>query len=169
MLKSLLLKSLAGSCVLLSLGSFPAYSQTLSSPSVPSSVLAQAAASSEVSPEELEKFAEALKQLLAIEAEAKQRMTQAVQEEGLTPERFVQIERSKQGESSASAAGVSAEEQQKYDNALAKVREISQEIRAKQYAAVQSQGLEVERFQEIIAAVQQNPELGQQVQQMLQN
>lgn len=166
MLKSLLLRSLATSFVLLSVGSFPANSQTLTS--VPQTVLAQAA-SSEVTPEELAKFAEAFKQLRAIEMEAEQRMAQAVQEEGLTPQRFVEIGQSQQGEAPASAAGVSAEEQQQFEKALVKVREILQNTQERKYQAVQSQGLEVERFQEIIAAVQQNPQLKQQVQQMLQN
>ena len=165
MLESLLFRGLVGSLVLFS--SYPAYSQTLSS--VPQSLLAQAASPTQVTPEELEKFAQALKQLILIEREANQRMAQAVQEEGLTPERFVQIEQSTQGEGAASAADISAEEKQKYDKALVKVREIVQEVRAKQYQALQSQGLEVERFQEIVAVVQNNPQLEQQVQQMLQN
>ncbi|MEB3280826.1 MAG: DUF4168 domain-containing protein [Lyngbya sp.] len=167
MLKSLLLRSLAGSFVLVSIASFPAYSQTVSS--VPQTLLGQAASSSEVSQEELRQFAEAFKQLRAIEMEAEQKMAQAVQEEGLTPQRFVEIGQSQQGEAPASAAEVSPQEQQQFDKALVKVREILQNTEARKYEAVQSQGLEVERFQEIIAALQQNPQLKQQVQEMLQN
>jgi hypothetical protein len=167
MLKSLLLRSLAGSFVLLAIGSFPAYSQTISS--ISPSFLAQAASSSAVTQEELQKFAEAFKEFRVIEMDAEQKMAQAVQAEGLTPERFVEIGQSQQGEAPASAAEVSAEEQQKFDKALVKVREILQNTEDRKYQAVQSQGLEIERFKEIIAAVQENPQLKQQVQQMLQN
>lgn len=166
MLKSLLLRSLAGSFVLFSISSFPAHSQTLTS--VPQSVLAQAASPTQVTQDELQKFAEAFKKLRAIEVEAEQRMAQAVQEEGLTPQRFVEIGQSQQSQESASS-GVSAEEQQKFDKALVKVREILENTETQKYEAVQSQGLEVERFQEIIVAIKANPELKQQVEQMLQN
>ncbi len=167
MLKSLLLRSLAGSFVLLAIGSFPAYSQTISS--ISPSFLAQAASSSAVTQEELQKFAETFKEFRVIEMDAEQKMAQAVQAEGLTPERFVEIGQSQQGEAPASAAQVSAEEQQKFDKALVRVREILQNTEDRKYQAVQSQGLEIERFKEIIAAVQENPQLKQQVQQMLQN
>ncbi|MEL7036628.1 MAG: DUF4168 domain-containing protein [Cyanobacteria bacterium J06592_8] len=166
MLKSLLLRSLAGSFVFLSLGSFPAYSQTISS--VPSSLIAQAA-SSEVTTEELRKFAEAYKELRAIDAEAEQRMAQIVEQHGLTPQRFVEIGRSQEGENSDSSVQVSPQEQEKFDQALVKVREVLQDTESRKYEAVQSQGLGVERFKEIIAALQQSPELQEQVKQMLQN
>lgn len=164
MFKSLLLRSLASSFVLVSIGSFPAYSQTMTS--VPQSFLAQATSPTQVTQEELQKFAEAFKQLRAIEAEAEQKMAQAVQQEGLTPQRFVEIGQSQQN---AGASGISADEQQKFQKALVRVRQILESTETQKYEAVESQGLEVERFQEIIAAIQGNPALKQQVEQMLQN
>ncbi|MDY7024264.1 MAG: DUF4168 domain-containing protein [Cyanobacteriota bacterium] len=166
MLKSLLLRSLAGSFVFLSLGSFPAYSQTISS--LPSFSIAQAA-SSEVTTDELRKFAEAYKQLRAIDAEAEQRMAQIVEQHGLTPQRFVEIGRSQEGGDSGSSAQVTPEEQANFDKALVEVREVLQDTETRKYEAVQSQGLGVERFKEIITALQQSPELQEQVKQMLQN
>ncbi len=164
MFKSLLLRSLASSFVLVSIGSFPAYSQTMTS--VPQSFLAQATSATEVTQEELQKFTEAFKQLRAIEAEAEEKMAQAVQQEGLTPQRFVEIGQSQQN---AGASGISADEQQKFQKALVRVRQILERTETQKYEAVENQGLEVERFQEIIAAIQGNPALQQRVEQMLQN
>lgn len=165
MLKSIVLSGLVGAFVVAT--SSLAYSQT--STAVPQ-MMAQANSTTEISPEELQQFAQTLKQLRQIEVQAQQQMAQAVQAQGLTPERFMEIlGQNQQNQDSQPAADVSGDEKEKFDQALTQVRGILQEAESQKLQVLQAQGMEPERFNQIIAAVQEQPSLQQQVQQLLQN
>ncbi|MGH2413602.1 MAG: DUF4168 domain-containing protein [Microcystaceae cyanobacterium] len=166
MKKPLLLVSCAG--ILFLAGSLS--TRTLAqqpAPGSPSPV--QQAPQGEISPEELQRFAKAVKQLRALDQTSQEKMAQAVQSEGFTPERFMEIERGQQNPQGQAAPEVSGEEKQKYEKALAQVKQIHLETQTQMQQAIKAEGLEVERFNEIVAAVQQDSTLQQQVQQMLKS
>ncbi|MGH2414412.1 MAG: DUF4168 domain-containing protein, partial [Microcystaceae cyanobacterium] len=100
---------------------------------------------------------------------SQEKMLRAVQSEGLTPERFMEIERGQQNPQGQATPEVSGEEKQKYEKAEAQVKQIHQETQTQMQQAIKAEGLELERFNQIVAAVQQNPTLQQQVQQMLKS
>lgn len=123
-----------------------------------------------VSQQELQKFAQAYQEVQAIQKSSETKMVQAVEGEGLSPERFIEISKSQQNaESDSNATGVSTEEQASFENAKAKIIEIRQTTESDMTQAINKQGLEIPRFNEILTALQQDSQLREQFQQMMVN
>lgn len=154
--------------VMMLVSHLPAQAQTRASAPNPSGQVAQKpqgqpALQVRISPQELQKFANAVEQLLVIEREAQQQMIQAIQQEGFTATRFREIL------SAQPSTPVTDEERQKFGQALTKVAAIEQQAEPKMKKAVEDQGLELQRFNQIMAAAQQNPDLRQQVQKLIKS
>lgn len=164
MLKSLCVSS-ASLLILLSLPT-PA----LAIPTDQSSIYAQTQlkqnAQTEITSEELAKFAQAIQEMRAIQLESRDKVAQAIQEEGLSKDRFreiLQAQRNPEVENDASAT-----EMEKFESASQKLAQIQRNTQSNMKAAVESQGLAVPRFQQILSSVREQPALQQQVQQMIQ-
>ncbi len=127
----------------------------------------QAAPPASISPLELRQFAQVLKQLEAIELEMQRKMALVIQKEGLSPQRFIEIDQQLQNPFSPSAAEVTEGEREQYKAARVKIEEIIQETKPRQERAVIAQGLELQRFAQIGQRVNQDRALQQRVQQML--
>lgn len=65
------------------------------------------------------------------------------------------------------SAKITREEQQNFEQASTRIREIQQSIQSKMAEAVENAGLNVQRFNQIFAAVRGVPSLQQKVQQMI--
>jgi len=155
---------LTGSSVLvLLLASLSAQAQTQAPAPQPQQVAPQA----NISQQELQKFTSAIKQLQAIQQQSRTEMVQAVQRQGLSEQRFVQIYQAQQNPQSGTK--VSPQEKQNFEKAITQIKAIQQQTQPKMQQAVKSQGLEVQRFNQILASVQQNPALQQKVRQMLKS
>jgi hypothetical protein len=139
----------------------------------------QTSPQAQVSTQEVEQFANAIKQLRTIQEQAQNQADQAIQAQGLTVDRFNEILQTQRGaegsqgsqsqpSSGSSNARVSSEEQQNFNQALSKVSEIQQTTQQQMEQAVQKEGLSIQRFNQIFAAVRQSPDLRQQVEQKLQ-
>jgi hypothetical protein len=63
---------------------------------------------------------------------------------------------------------VSDQEKQKFDSVMQTIRSIQKNTRSKITQAIKDEDLSVQRFNAIYKAVQQRPELQQQVQSMMQ-
>lgn len=162
MLKQLLTGSSIIALVLVS--SLPAQSQAQSpAPQTP----AQGAPQTQVSSEELQKFAKSVKQILTIEQGAQTKMAQAVKAEGLSEERFMAIYKVQQNPQAQPKPTVTSQEKQKYDKAFTKLGQIQQDTQSQMAQVLKQQGLEVKRFNEILVAVRQNPDLREKVQQLI--
>jgi hypothetical protein len=127
----------------------------------------QAPSTTEVSQSELEQFARVIPQLQEIQQSAQQEAAQVIQESGLSTERFSEIYQSQQS-GTVPSTEVTSEEQQSYDAASTKIQSLEEEVRSQQEEVLQSEGLEPQRFGEILVAVRQDPALQQQVQELLQ-
>jgi hypothetical protein len=127
------------------------------------------ATSQQVSPEELKRFSTAMKELLTIADDAETRMRQAVKDYGLSESRFNEIYVAKTTPNSKPKTPITTQEQQKYDQLVGKLSEIQKDANTRMDKAVQTQGLPFDRFNQIFETVQKNPQLKQQVQQMIQN
>jgi uncharacterized protein (DUF885 family) len=176
---------LATSCVWLSalaIGvSIPAqfsYAQTAPPEETQPSGEAPTQPQTEVSEEELQQFAQAYKQIQQIRQDSEVKMVEAVQSEGLSPERFIEISelqqspQAPQGQETPESpqnAEVTAEEQQGFENAKSKILEIREQSESQMEQAIQQEGLDIPRFNEIVAALQQDPSLRDQVQQLILN
>lgn len=126
----------------------------------------------QVDEEELQRFANAVEQIQAIEQAAQQEINQVLEQSGFSRERFSELYQAQQAPESGTTGTTTeatAEEQQSFDQAVTQIESILQEVQTEQVEAIQSEGLEPQRFSEILAAVRQDPSLQQQVQQLLSN
>jgi hypothetical protein len=121
-----------------------------------------------VSPAETRQFANAVKQVLVISRQSEVQATEAIKSEGLSEQRFDEIFRSQNNPQQKPTKPIETSERQKYDRVIAKLTQISKENDSKVEAAVKKEGLELPRFNQIFQIVRSNPQLRQQVQQMIQ-
>ncbi|MBD2037958.1 DUF4168 domain-containing protein [Leptolyngbya sp. FACHB-321] len=128
-----------------------------------------ATAQEKVSPEELKKFASATKQLLAIVNDTESQMVQAVEKQGLSQTRFNEIYQSKQNPNAKPATQITSKEEASYKQAVTQLTQLQKDAQTKMDQVVQAQGLPMERFNQIFAAVQKDPQLKQEVRKMIQN
>lgn len=127
----------------------------------------ESAPTTEISQTELEQFARVIPQLQQIQQSAQEQAAQFIQESGLSTERFSEIYQSQQS-GTAPSSEVTNEEQQSYDEVSTKIESLEQDVRSQQEQVLEAEGLEPQRFGEILVAVRQDPALQQQVQQLLQ-
>jgi hypothetical protein len=123
----------------------------------------------QVDSEELQRFANAVEQIQTIEQTAQQQINQILEQNGFSRERFGELYQAQQSPEAGATAEATPEEQQSFDQAVTQIESILQGVQAEQVQAIESEGLEPQRFSEILAAVRQDPTLLQQVQQMLSN
>ncbi len=162
-----MVKNLLAGCsllVVLAVGSLPAQAQNPSPAPAPSQ-----SAPANVSPDELKKFAGAIKKVLVIAQGMETDMVQAVKKEGLTEQRFNEIHQSRQNPSAKPTQQVTPKEDQSYKQALTQLTQIQKDAQTKMDQAVESEGLKVDRFNQIFAAVQKDPNLRQEVRKLMQN
>jgi hypothetical protein len=130
-----------------------------------SPVQAQPQPAAEVSSEDIEKFARAIAQLQTIQQETQTELLQIVEGQGLTPDRFNQIAEAQQNPQAATDVEISDEELQSFEQAANEITAVRQQTQTRFQEAVQAEGLEVEQFNQILAAVQQDPALQQEAPQ----
>ena len=120
-----------------------------------------------VSPLELQQFVQVIKQFQRIETVVQRQMAKAIQKEGLTPERFMEINQSQRQLRSESVN--SSEDLEKFRKIVVKFQEIMDDAEEKRQSTVATQGLELERFLEIEKIVSGNRQLQAKVERMLGN
>ncbi len=123
----------------------------------------------DVSESDLERFAVAIQQIQAIEQQAQAQMIEAIESQGLTLDRFNEIAQSQQDPSMQGQVDVSGEEVEIFEQAVERITGIRQEADLEMETAVEQEGLNVEEFNLIAQAVQQDPSLQQRVMEMLGN
>lgn len=128
----------------------------------------QAAPDVDLSEEEAETFADAIIAAQKVQAGAQQELVSIIEDEGLDIETFQQIaQASQQGQEPADSV-IEDGDMEKFDNANESIKEAQEGIQSDVADAVEEAGMEMERFQEINQAVQQDPELQKLVRQKLQ-
>lgn len=123
----------------------------------------------QIGEDDLRKFSNAIKQLQVIQQDTVTKVTQVVQSGGLSKERFIQISQAQQNPSDRSAAKITPEEQKNFEQASQKIGEIQRETQTKMIRVLGNQDLDIQRFNDILVTVRQNPELQQKVQQMMRS
>jgi uncharacterized protein (UPF0335 family) len=122
-----------------------------------------------ISDEELKKFISIFKKLESISQESNSLVVQAVEKGGFNLNRFREIYMAKQNPSAKPATPISADEEKKYDLTITQLAQIQKEIQSKMTNAVQTEGLEVKRFRQILETVQKDPAMKKKVEQMLKS
>ncbi len=122
----------------------------------------------EVTDNELKSFVDASMKAQQIQSEAQIEMIAIVQEEGLEVETYNKILQGLQMGQSAEEMEVSDSDVEKFEAASELIGEIEEELEIMLIAAIEDEGIELQRFQEIFMAVQTDPGLQQKMQQMIQ-
>lgn len=123
----------------------------------------------DVSDKELEKFVNAVEEVQKLQKSSQEKMVNAIEDEGLDANRFVQINNLQMNQQVDSSDKVSEKEMKSYNKAKKKVDKMQKEMQDKQVKAIESQGIDVERYVEIARAAQADPELRQKIQKMQSN
>ncbi|MBR8835479.1 MAG: DUF4168 domain-containing protein [Stigonema ocellatum SAG 48.90 = DSM 106950] len=123
----------------------------------------------QISPDELQKFARSLKQLLAIEKGLNQEMAQVVSKSGMSQERFSEIYQAQKNPSTQPKTAITSQEKQQFQKTFTKLGEIQQKGQSKMEQVVKKEGLDPARFNQILVTVRQDPTLLQKVRQMIQS
>lgn len=124
---------------------------------------------SEVNSQELQQFANVLREVERIRQERQPEIAQAIESEGLSPERFEELLAAEQNPQDQTLAEVSPEELEQFERARTEILQIQDEFRSDMQQVVEAEGLDMQRFQEIYFALEQDPALRQELQQILQN
>ncbi len=124
----------------------------------------------DVSQEELERFAKAFDSVQDIQKQAREEMTNIIEQQNLSIEEYNQLFRQQQqGAEAGEEMDVSQDKLERFKAADSKIDELEKQAQSDIEDAISNQGLEVDRFEEILMGVQQDPELQQKVQEILQN
>lgn len=126
----------------------------------------QQSSSLEVTDEELKAFIEVVNTVQGINQASQAEMVSAVEENGMTVERFSSIAQSQQNPESNLEVG--SEEMKLYEETLALVEKIQIEARSEMEAAINESPLTMERYQEIAMAAQSDMELQKRLQALMQ-
>lgn len=121
----------------------------------------------EVSDDEMEQFALAFVEIQNIEQKVQPEMVQAVEEEGIEVQRFNEIMNAQQDPNQELNA--SEDELKKFAAANREIEEIQSRAQREMMGKISEAGLTVERYQEIMVAVRNNPELQLKLQNSLQD
>ena len=122
----------------------------------------------DVSDEELQLFVDASMNAQTVQAASQQEMVAVVDEEGIDVNTYNEIMQAQQMGQDMDELDVSSDDLEKFEDAFEKIQVIEQEMEADLTQAIEEEGMEMERFEEINMAIQQDPELQQRVQQMIQ-
>lgn len=126
----------------------------------------QSAPDVDVSDEEAGTFADAAMEAQKIQMQAQQKMVGIIEDEGLDVETYQAIAQSSQ--TGQTPDSISDGDMQKYQSATESIKEVQSEIQQEIVSAVENAGMEMQRFEEISRAAQQDQELQKQIQQKLQ-
>jgi len=126
-------------------------------------------ASSDVSDEEIEMVASAINELGPIQVEAQEKMQEAVEGEDITFERFQQMMMAMQNPQMADQVDITDEEMATLQTLQPTLMEIQSEADKKMVDKIESSGLTVERYQNIVMAAQQDEELRARVEALLED
>lgn len=117
------------------------------------------------SDDELKSFVTANERVMAIQMEGEQKMIQAIEDEGLTLERFNQIleeQRDPRAETESTQ-----EELTSFNNAAQMILQENARIEQQMTASIEEEGIDIDTYKQIMLAYQQNPSIQNRVNKMV--
>lgn len=130
------------------------------------SAWAQQEPATDVSDEDLSKFAAAFVEVQNIDQEVQQNMVAAVEEAGMDVDRYNEIQQMQQDPEQKLKA--TDEEKKMFVQATQQVQELRVQAQMEMRAKIEESGLTVESYGQIVQAVQQSAELQQKLQKILE-
>lgn len=121
----------------------------------------------DISEQELEQFVEVYVKANEIQKENEAQMIQAIEEEDLDVNRFNEILMSRQNQESPEEVNASAEELASFNQAAEKIMEVQQQAQTEIEQLIEEE-MGTQKYQAIVIAYQQDPEVQQKVNKMLE-
>ncbi len=125
----------------------------------------QSMTSDDLSDEQLQAFVNSANRVMAIHEEAEEKMVQTIEEHNLDVETFNQILQARQTEQVPEA---DPEKVEAFQKAFPEVLNEQQRVNAKIEASLQEEGLDIQTYENIMMAYQQDPEVQQRVNELIQ-
>lgn len=107
------------------------------------------------SDDELKSFVQANEKVMAIQMQAEQSMIEAIENEGLTVDRFHQI--LEQQRDPQRGTETSEEELKSFNNAAQVILQENAKVEAEMTTTIEEQGIDIETYKQIMLAYQQSP------------
>ena len=163
-----LLSLMVGICML-SLGMAYGQGQNPVTPTTPQQTSPQDDQQDDVksnySDDELHTFIDANKKIVGIQQDGEKQMMQAIESEDIDVNKFNEILTARQNPDQK--ADASPEQLEAFGKAAQKVMKIQEELQSKAEKAVEDQGMEFQKYQEMMTAYQQDEDLQKRIAQML--
>ena len=112
--------------------------------------------SNEYSDEELETFVEAAMEIMPLQQEAQRVMVEEIKDNGMTVEKFNQI---LEAQAMGMEPEATEEELESFENTMRSIEDIQAEYQVKIAEEIEKTGMSPQKFDEILARYQQDPEL----------
>ena len=112
-----------------------------------------------ITDKELKKFASVSAESQKIQQEMRKKVDSMLAEEDMDMQRFQKIMMSKRNPKMADSVNVSDEEKKKMKKIQPKLMKANQQAQKKMVSVIKDNGLEPQRFQQIMQAVRSNPEV----------
>ena len=116
------------------------------------------------SDEELKSFLKANEQVMAIQTEAEQKMIKAIEDEGLTLDRFNEI--LEQQRDPQRGGETSAEELRSFNKAAELILQENARVEKEMTTSIEQQGIDIDTYKQIMVAYQQNAAIQNRVNEM---
>ncbi len=124
--------------------------------------------SSDVSDEEIEQIASTIGELEPIQVKAQEKIGAALEEEGISLERFQQMMMAMQNPQMADQVEITDEEMSIIQSMQPKLMEIQGEAEQEMSAKMEENGLTMQRYRMVVMGAQQDPELMERLQSQLE-
>lgn len=117
------------------------------------------------SDDELKSFVKANEKVMAIQMESEQKLIKAIEDEGLTVERFNEI--LEQQRDPTRGSETSADELASFNNAAQMILDENEKIEKQMATSVEEEGIDIATYKQIMIAYQQRPDLQVRVHEIL--
>jgi len=127
---------------------------------------AQQGAAQDFSDADLKQFADASSRLMTVQQEGEKTMMGILQEEKLSVDKFNEMAQAHQQQKLAEV-GATPEEMAAFNKAAQRMMELQPAMQKDVEAAIQKDGMTLEKYEQIMMAYQQNPSLQEKVNQLV--
>lgn len=118
------------------------------------------------SDDELKSFVKANEKVMAIQMEGEQKMIKAIEDEGLTLDRFNQI-LEEQRDPQRGESATSPDELKSFNSAAQVILEENARVEKEMSITIEEEGIDIETYKQIMLAYQQNPTIQNRVNKMV--
>lgn len=117
------------------------------------------------SDDDLKSFLNANEEVMALQTEAEQKMIKAIEDEGLTLDRFNEILEEQRDPQRGTET--SPEELQSFNNAAQVILDENARVEKEMTISIEQQGIDIDTYKRIMLAYQQNPTIQSRVNEMV--